>query len=98
MEFVKRCAKLILDSYIFSYSARLRDVIAMFAHSFEVKLDSFANQALGLSEILPRCNAAGQIWNVRGKAVFRFLNHNRVSHFFSPACFSTLFRVPAGKS
>src|SRR5215831_9384821 len=76
---------------------------AAFAHSFKVKLDRLANEALSFLNRRPRGDTAGQIRNVRGVIRSCVLNDYRVSHghlpyLFRPDCFRILLSVPGAKS
>src|SRR5438067_70287 len=86
------------DDYVFGAGGRLWHDFAMGAHPFNVKFDGLTNEALSLFPRISGRDAAWEVGNVCCVAVCRFFNYHRILHFFSPACFKTLFRVPGGRS
>src|SRR5438105_11539677 len=86
------------DCYVSCAGARLRHGFAMSPHAPDVKFNGFTNEALGLFARISRRDAAWEIGYISGISISRLFNYHRVLHFFSPACFKTLFNVPGGRS
>src|SRR5712672_2526068 len=82
------------DSDVLRLSAGRRDSVTVLAHSFKMKLDSFADEIFDLVEGFARCAKARQIGSVGPPSAVRFLVNDQVFHF-SPACLRILFNVPA---
>jgi len=73
--------------------------LPFFMHSVEMQRDSFLHVFLNVLTRSPGRDAAWQIGRISGISGLSFLQLRSISfHFFSSACFKTLFNVPDAKS
>src|SRR5260370_30941502 len=67
----------------------LRHRLAVVAQAFDMKLDRFADELLGLVSSLANRNAAGKVGHVRSNAILGLFENDEVFHAVSPLLHQT---------